>query len=168
MDARVIAMVAEMESPRWTRPRKSACWRGSTPCSGNPYAVVEAGFETFRQKIKQEVKRVRESTLKELWTQAQQPTRFFMPAEQRKMLEGRLRQFWEDVKRHEARKEEIATRMGELFRQLNRKDEAPDRIGSLDAAMMGRLIGESGPLSDHCPDYRRGLTTGGRSFTTAD
>jgi len=114
----------------------------------NPYAIVKDGFETFRRKIKQEVKRVRESTLKELWAQAQQSTRFCMPAEQRKMLEGRLRQLWEDVKRHEARKEEIATRMGELFTQLSRKGEAPDRIGDLDTAMMGRLIGESGPLSD--------------------
>jgi transposase len=114
----------------------------------NPYAIVEDGFETFRQKIKREVKRVRESTLKELWAQAKQSTRFRMPAEQRRMLEGRLRQLWEDVKRHETRKEEIATRMGELFKRLNRRGEAPDRIGSLDAAMMARLIGESGPLSD--------------------
>jgi transposase len=38
--------------------------------------------------------------------------------------------------------------MGELFKRLNRRGEAPDRIGSLDAAMMARLIGESGPLSD--------------------
>jgi len=114
----------------------------------NPYAIVEDGFETFRQKINREVKRVRESTLKELWTQAKQSTRFCMPAEQQRMLEGRLRQLWADYTRHEGRKEEIAERMGALFRQLNRKGEAPDRVGSLDAAMMGRLLGESGPLSD--------------------
>jgi len=53
----------------------------------NPYAIVEDaivedGFETFRQKIKQEVKRVRTSTLKELWTQAKQSARLHMPAEQ--------------------------------------------------------------------------------------
>jgi hypothetical protein len=83
------------------------------------------------------------------------------------VLEERVRQLWTDYTRHEARKEEIATRTGKLFKQLSRKGEAPDRIGDLDAAMMGRLIGESGPLSDHCPDYRRGLTTGGKCSITA-
>ena len=119
----------------------------------NPYAIVEDGFETFRQKIKQEVKRVRESTLKELWTQVKCSTRQHMPSSQQNVLERRLRQLWADYKRHEGRKEEIATRMGELFEQLGRREEAPDRIDGIDIdgidkALMGRLIAESGPLSD--------------------
>lgn len=114
----------------------------------NPYAIVEDGFETFRRKIKQEVKRVRESTLKELWAQAKQSTRLRMPAEQQKVLERRLRQLWADYKRHEARKEEVTEQMADLYRQLLQKDQAPDRIGKLDEAIMGRLVGETGPLSD--------------------
>jgi transposase len=114
----------------------------------NPYAIVEDGFETFRQKIKREVKRVRESTLKELWAQAKQSTRLRMPAEQQKVLEGRLRQLWADYKRHEARKEEVTEQMADLYRQLLQKDQAPDQVGELDEAMMGRLVGETGPLSD--------------------
>jgi hypothetical protein len=114
----------------------------------NPYAIVEDGFETFRRKIKQEVRRVRESTLKELWAQAKQSTRLRMPAEQQKVLERRLRQLWADYKRHEARKEEVTEQMADLYRQLLQKDQAPDRIGKLDEAIMGRLVGETGPLSD--------------------
>lgn len=53
----------------------------------NPYAIVEDGFEGFRQKIKQEVKRVRTSTLKELWAQAKQSTRLCMPASRRRILD---------------------------------------------------------------------------------
>jgi transposase len=114
----------------------------------NPYAIVEDGFETFRRKIKQEVKRVRESTLKELWAQAKRSVRLHMPAEQQRVLEKRLRQLWADCRRHEERKNEIADRMASLYRQLRQKGQAPDPIGELGAVTMGRLIGETGPLED--------------------
>jgi transposase len=114
----------------------------------NPHKIVEDGFDRFRQKMKQKVKGVHESTLEQLWDQAKSSTRRQMPSAQREVLEGRLRQLWADFKRHEARKEEIATRMGTLFEQLSRRGEAPDRIDGIDKALMGRLIAESGPLSD--------------------
>lgn len=114
----------------------------------NPQAIIEGGFASFRQKMKEKVKQVRESTLEELWAQAKRSARQHMPVEQRKVLERRLRQLWADYKRHEGRKEEIAEKMGELFEHLRQKGEAPDRIGSLSSVMMGRLIGESGPLTD--------------------
>jgi len=114
----------------------------------NPRKIAQDGFERFRQKMKQKVKGVHESTLRELWRQAESSVRQHRPSAEREVLERRLRQLWTDYKRHEGRKEELATQMGKLFKQLSRKDEAPDRIGGLDAAMMGRLIGESGPLSD--------------------
>jgi transposase len=114
----------------------------------NPQKIVQDGLERFRQKMKQKVKGVHESTLKELWRQAESSVRQHRPPAEWEMLERRLRQLWADYTRHEGRKEEIASQMGELFKQLSREDEAPDRIGGLDAAMMGRLIGESGPLSD--------------------
>jgi hypothetical protein len=114
----------------------------------NPHKIVQDGFERFRQKMKQEVKGVHEATLEALWEQANRSVRQHRPPAEREMLEERLRQLWADYTRHEGRKEEIAGRMGELFEQLSRKGEAPDRIGNLDAAMMGRLLGESGPLSD--------------------
>jgi len=114
----------------------------------NPYAIVEDGFDTFRQKIKREVKRVRESTLKELWAQAKRSVRLHMPAEQQRVLEKRLRQLWADYRRHEERKNEIADRMADLYRQLRQKGQAPDSIGELSAVTMGRLLGETGPLED--------------------
>lgn len=114
----------------------------------NPYAIVEDGFDLFRKKIKREVKRVRRSTLKELWAQAKQSTRQRMPAEQQRILENRLRQLWEDYQRHESRKEEISRQMASLYRQLRQKEKAPDRIGKLDATMMGRIIAEIGPIRD--------------------
>lgn len=114
----------------------------------NPQNIVEDGFERFRRKVKQEVKGVHEATLEALWEQANRSVRQHRPPAEWEVLEKRLRQLWADYTRHESRKEEIAARMGELFKQLNRKGEAPDRVGNLDAAMMARLIGESGPLSD--------------------
>lgn len=114
----------------------------------NPYAIVEDGFEDFRQKIKQKVKRVRSSTLKELWAQAKQSTCLCMPAEQQRILEERLRQLWADYRRHEARKEKIAEQMAMLYRELRQKEKAPDRIGKLDEATMGRILAETGPVAD--------------------
>lgn len=114
----------------------------------NPQKIVDDGFERFRQKMKGEVKKVHGKTLEALWEQAKSSVRQRMPACRRELLEGRVRQLWDDYSRHEARKEEIGTQMGELFKQLSRRGEAPDRIDDLDAAMMARLIGESGPLSD--------------------
>jgi transposase len=114
----------------------------------NPRKIVQDGFERFRQKMKEKVKGVHEATLEALWDQATRSVRQQVPPVQRELLEKRVRQLWADYTRHEGRKEEIATRMGELFKQLNRKGEAPDRVGSLDATMMARLVAESGPLSD--------------------
>lgn len=114
----------------------------------NPHRIVDDGKERFWQKMKQKVKGVHEATLEALWEQANRSVRQHRPAAEREMLEERLRQLWADYTRHEGRKEQIAERMGELFQKLNRKGEAPDRIGNLDAAMMGRLLAESGPLSD--------------------
>lgn len=114
----------------------------------NPKTILQDGFDGFRRKMKEKVKGVHEATLKELWAQAKRSTRQAMPKAQCKLLERRLRQLWADYQRHQARKEEIAEQMGELFERLRQKGEAPDRVGSLDAAMMGRLIGESGPLTD--------------------
>lgn len=114
----------------------------------NPYAIVEDGFEGFRQKIKQKVKRVRSSTLKELWAQAKQSTCLCMPASRRRILEERLRQLWADYRRHKARKEEIAEQMAVLYRKLRQKGKAPDRIGKLDEATMGRILAETGPVGD--------------------
>lgn len=114
----------------------------------NPYRIVEDGFDRFRQKMKQKVKGVHEKTLKALWRQAKRSVRQTMPAPQQELLEGRVRQLWADYVRHETRKKEMAAQMGELFEQLHQKGEAPDRIGGLNQEMMGRLIAESGPLSD--------------------
>lgn len=114
----------------------------------NPQAIVKDGFEGFRQKMKQKVKGVHEATLKALWTQAKSSLRQHRPPAEWELFERRLRHLWADYRRHQARKETIAERMGTLFRQLRRKGEAPDRIGGLDEAMMARLLAESGPLSD--------------------
>jgi len=98
--------------------------------------------------MKEKVKGVHEATLQALFEQAKRSVRQHRPSAEREVLEQRVRQLWADYTRHEGRKEEIAERMGELFRQLNRKGEAPDRIDGIDEALMGRLIAESGPLLD--------------------
>ena len=98
--------------------------------------------------MKEKVEEVHEATLQALFEQAKRSVRQHRPPAEREVLEQRVRQLWADYTRHEGRKEEIAERMGALFRQLNRKGEAPDRVGSLNAAMMARLLAESGPLSD--------------------
>ena len=114
----------------------------------NPQRIVDDGPERFRRKMKEKVKGVHEATLQALFEQAKRSVRQHRPPAEREMLEQRVRQLWADYTRHEGRKEEIAERMGALFKQLNRKGEAPDRIDGIDEALMGRLIAESGPLSD--------------------
>jgi len=58
--------------------------------------------------------------------------------------------------------------MASLYRQLRQKGQVPDPIGELGAVTMGRLIGETGPLENHCPDYCRGLTAGVSFSTTGE
>ena len=117
----------------------------------NPQKIVDDGQERFRQKMKERVKGVHEATLQALFEQAKRSVRQHRAPAEREVLEQRVRQLWADYTRHESRKAEIAEQMGELFKQLNRKGKAPDRVGGLDAVMMARLLAESGPLSDHVP-----------------
>ena len=114
----------------------------------NPQKIVDDGQERFRQKMKERVKGVHEATLQALFEQAKRSVRQHRPPAEREVLEQRVRQLWADYTRHESRKAEIAEQMGELFKQLNRKGKAPDRVGGLDAAMMARLLAESGSLPD--------------------
>jgi transposase len=114
----------------------------------NPAAIVEDGYERFRARMKDKVTNVHTKTLKTLWAQATRSVRQQQPAGYRALLEERVRHLWADYRRHQARKEETAAQMGRLFKQLIRTGRAPAPVGSLTPVMMGRLIAESGPLSD--------------------
>lgn len=114
----------------------------------NPQRVVDDGFERFEKTIKREVKRVRRRTLEELWAQAQTSARQLLPGGYQKMLEERLAHLWADYQRHQERKDRLKEQMGALYRKLHSEEKVPDRIEQLSWSMMGRIIGETGPLED--------------------
>ena len=164
MDARVIAMIGEMDKTQKERVLE-----------GEHALLRELGrmYEAFGQAVVRAQCRLHD-LLRKLFCDLEKGKRFVFsntggavaeiygwnpqkivddgrercPSAEREVLEQRVRQLWADYTRHEERKEEIAEQMGELFKQLNRKGKAPDRVGGLDAAMMARLLAESGSLSD--------------------
>lgn len=64
------------------------------------------------------------------------------------MWKRRLKQLWADWRRHKRRKEQIATRIEEVYHRLQERGRELAPFEEISACQLGRLIGEVGPLED--------------------
>jgi transposase len=116
----------------------------------DPQAIVQDGYERFCERIKSHVhvKRARWSTLEALFKQARWSAKMQWPERCRSVWKRRLKQLWDDYKRHSRRKEEIAGRIEKLCLRLQERGELPAPFEETTAKQLGRLVGELGPLGD--------------------
>jgi transposase len=116
----------------------------------NPYRVVNAGYRRFCAAMKKEAPRVRETTLKRLWDDAQSSALNEQPEGYIEVIEIQLKQLMEDYWRNEDRSEAIIEKMIEILNRLRKSDpNIPKAVkGVINDKHIARLLGETGPLGD--------------------
>ncbi len=116
----------------------------------NPYRIVNAGYKRFSNYMKKTVPRIRQTTLKRLWEDAQSSALNEQPETYIEVIETQLKQLLEDYWRHEIRGNEIVEKMVEILNRLRKKDPMiPEATkGVINDKHIARLLGETGPLDD--------------------
>ncbi len=116
----------------------------------NPYRIVKVGYRRFSTYMKKTVPRIRQTTLKRLWDDAQSSALNEQPEEYIEVIEIQLKQLMEDYWRHEARSDAVIERMIEVLNNLREKDPNIPKAtkGVINDKHIARLLGETGPLDD--------------------
>ncbi len=116
----------------------------------NPYRIVNAGYRRFCAAMKKEAPRIRESTLKRLWDDAQSSALNEQPEGYIEVIETQLKQLMEDYWRNQDRSDAIIEQMIEILDRLRKKDpNIPKAVkGVINDKHIARLLGETGPLGD--------------------
>jgi transposase len=128
----------------------------------SPYRIVKFGYERFCKVMKKHAPRIRKKTLDRLWDNAQSSILHQMDEEYVSVLEGRMLHLYEEYELRHTRRAQIKQQIIFLYRRLLKKGEPvpkPDN-GFLTEFRIGRILGETGPLTDF-PNKRTILKYGG-------
>lgn len=120
------------------------CWRF------NPHAIAKLNVSGAHARLRRHSRILRSSVVR-LIDQARQSTSACANDRSTRLLEHELTLAWEDLERAEARRAEARAELEQLYDEARRADaHLPDPAGSMIAKVaLGRLIGETGPLSDY-------------------
>lgn len=117
---------------------------------GNPYKIVGVGKSRFQQRMKRNVKGIRNSTIERIWDNACLSVKISYDDSFTDLLSGRIKQLWEDFKLHEQRISEIKQQMSAIYQNLLEQGEhvPPVIKGFVSIGNLARIVGETGPFSD--------------------
>lgn len=112
----------------------------------SPHRMLESGYADYRRRLKQQVPRIRRTTLQEVWRMAQRSVALSPAADSRAEYLGELYRQWMQI---EQRKQELRQRLqeyGELYQQRGWiPRHLPPRVSRW---MLVRIIAETGPLEE--------------------
>ena len=116
----------------------------------NPYRIVRAGKSRFCRSMRKQVPYIRQSTLEQLYLQAENSARHILSPRQHELLEFRLHQLWEDYRLQQRRKEQARAQMESLYEEARQDDPnlpAAEK-GVINTFYLSRILAETGPISD--------------------
>jgi transposase len=116
----------------------------------NPYRIVKTGYRRFCAAMTKAAPRIRETTLKRLWDDAESSALNEQPEGYIEVIETQLKHLMEDYWRNEQRSKAIIEKMIEILERLRQKDpNIPKAVkGVINDKHIARLLGETGPLGD--------------------
>jgi len=116
----------------------------------NPYRIVKAGYKRFGSIMKKAAPRIREATLKRLWSDAESSALNEQPEAYIDVIEMQLKQLLEDYRRYESRSKTIIQKMTDVLERIRVKDPRVPRAteGVINDKHIARLLAETGPLDD--------------------
>jgi transposase len=118
--------------------------------SCNPYRIVKDGYRVFCRKMKKRAPRIRTSSLKRLWEDAESSSLNNMPAGYVQVLEQYLDDKLDDYHRVLKRKEDIVGQMVSILDTLREDDPLipPPTPNVISDKNLARFLAETGPLND--------------------
>lgn len=124
----------------------------------DPVLIARLGFEQFIGKMKRYAPRLRRTTLKEIYSQASINAMHLVSTTVRQVLGDHLRHLYTTWRRLEDRKEQLKKQISQIY--LGLPEARRLNVPGVSDFMMGRVIGETGPLSDYA-SHRRLLRMAG-------
>jgi len=116
----------------------------------SPYRIVADSYERFCSRMRMDMAGIRPSTLKRLYQAASYSAQHCFSQEEREPLEQHLIFAWQDYRAAHERREQLRTQIAQVYWQLwEAGEQVPYADGKvLLAFYFGRILGETGPLSD--------------------
>lgn len=116
----------------------------------NPYRIIERGYDEFAKAMKGKTPRIRQETLKRLWSDASSSVLNELPQGYIDLLEMQLHQLMRDYDKQAERKKAFKVKMQEILDRLREKDPniPPPTPNVISETNLARLLGETGPLAD--------------------
>jgi transposase len=117
---------------------------------GNPYRIIESGWQEYEIAMKQKAPRIRKGSLMRLHNDARSSAVNGLSNRHGSILELRLGQLWHDLHLYQGRKQEAREVMVKLYEEARQIDpRVPEaRKGVITAFHLARILAETGPLSD--------------------
>jgi transposase len=117
---------------------------------GNPYRIIETGWQEFESAMKQRAPRIRKGSLMRLYNDAKSSAANGLSSRHGSILELRLGQLWHDLHSYRERKQETKEAMMKLYEEARELDpRLPEaKKGVVTAFHLARIVAETGPLSD--------------------
>ena len=136
-------------------------------CYGaDPARILATDEAEFTATMRAAAKGIHGVSLRRLRSQAEACSTSFLSEELASVLVLRMRQLFEDLERHDARKAAIKARMVALYEALRLRDPAlPEATrGVVSAFHLARIVAETGPLSDF-ESWRQVMRLAGLNLT---
>ena len=116
----------------------------------NPYRIIKKSFQEFSATMKSFAPRIKNATLDSLYTHAKYSSLHNLTSQELSCLEQKLDFVWEDFTTNDFRKRKIRSQIEEIYYILQEAGEmVPVADGKVfNAFHLGRILGETGPLSD--------------------
>lgn len=124
----------------------------------DPVLIARLGFEEFIQRMKRHALRLRRDTLKKIYSQAIINAMHLAPTTVRQLQRDHLRYLYKTWRALEDRKEQLKKQIASIYQGLPEAGKL--NFPGVSDFMMGRVIGETGPLSDYA-SHRRLLRMAG-------
>lgn len=116
----------------------------------NPWRIVEDSFEVFSVRMKSKVKGIFSKSLKKVYEAAQRTVLHVMSPLEVELIEQNFRFVYEDFLRSDSRRESLRQQIEEIYHKLAETEEiiplADEKV--MQPFLLGRVLGETGPLSD--------------------
>ena len=113
----------------------------------NPHNIMRCDYSDFEEQMRGEVKGVRQSTLKKIYTDARASVLHAIADWRRELLDARLSELMTDWNTHNQRKQELRDKMVKLYKDLP-ECEKWSFFEGVSEFQLSRLLAETGPLSD--------------------
>ncbi len=116
----------------------------------NPWRIIEVSYKRFSTRMRKRCKGIFNSSLEKIYEASKQSVLHVVSPLELEILEQNFRYEYEDFVRYDTRRDSLRKQIEEIYWQLTEEEEvipmADEKV--MQPFYLGRVLGETGPLSD--------------------